>query len=89
MVPTSDPSNELVAEEKHMAVLILALLTELSSREREIFVMREIMDMEYMDISDCLGISQITVRRFYSMARTRLKDLFLSKYPEYSNLLNT
>lgn len=59
------------------------LLEQLTPRERGAFVMREVAEMEYDEIARALNISQVTARRFYSLARQKLKALIARHYPEY------
>ncbi|HPR64914.1 MAG TPA: sigma-70 family RNA polymerase sigma factor [Thermoanaerobaculia bacterium] len=75
-------------EERNTAAVILSLLVDLTEREREVFVMREVMDMDYPLIAEVLQVSPVTVRRFYSLARQKLKELLLTRFPEYRHLMN-
>ena len=65
------------------AEIVEKLLGQLTSKERGVFVMREVAEMEYDEIAGTLHISQVTVRRFYSIARQKLKTLIAEQYPEY------
>jgi RNA polymerase sigma-70 factor (ECF subfamily) len=59
------------------------LLEQLTSRERGIFVMHEVAEMDYDEIAVALKISPVTARRFHSMARQKLQALITRDYPEY------
>lgn len=59
------------------------LLKFLKPKERIVFSLREIDDMEYNEIAKMLKLNEITIRRYYSMARQKLKELIEKKYPEY------
>ena len=59
------------------------LLEELTPRERGIFVMHEVAEMDYDEIAGALKISPVTARRFHSMARQKLQALIAQRYPEY------
>lgn len=59
------------------------LLKLLSPKERIVFSLREIADMEYSEIAKMLKLNEITIRRYYSMAKQNLKELIEKKYPEY------
>lgn len=63
--------------------MVEKLLEELTPRERGIFVMHEVAEMDYDEIAGSLKISQITARRFHSMARQKLQALITQRYPEY------
>jgi RNA polymerase sigma-70 factor (ECF subfamily) len=52
-----------------------AALSQLSERERAVFVLREIEGLETHEIAKALGITGITVRRHLSLARERLRAL--------------
>jgi len=65
------------------AEVVEKLLQQLTARERGAFVMREVAEMEYEEISKALHISPVTARRFYSLARQKLQALIMKHYPEY------
>lgn len=52
-----------------------AALTQLTERERVVFVLREIEGLDTHEIAKALGITEITVRRHLSLARERLRSL--------------
>lgn len=51
------------------------LAAELSPREREVFVLRDLEGMETEDIAEVLGLEAPTVRRHLARARLRLREL--------------
>jgi len=63
--------------------IVTSLLEHLTPRERGVFVMHEVGEMEYPEIAAALKISQVTARRFYSLARQKLKVLIEKHHPEY------
>jgi RNA polymerase sigma-70 factor (ECF subfamily) len=63
--------------------IVTGLLEHLTPRERSVFVMHEVGEMEYPEIASALKISQVTARRFYSLARQKLKVLIEKHHPEY------
>lgn len=65
------------------AEIVTKLLDHLTVRERSVFVMHEVGEMEYPEIAAALNISQVTARRFYSLARQKLKVLIEQHHPEY------
>ena len=65
------------------AEIVTGLLEHLTVRERSIFVMHEVGEMEYPEIASALKISPVTARRFYSLARQKLKVLIERHHPEY------
>ena len=50
-------------------------LSQLSERERVVFVLKEIEGLETHEIAKALGITGITVRRHLGLARDRLRSL--------------
>ena len=50
-------------------------LASLSDRERAVFVLRELEELETAEVARALGISTITVRRHLSLARRRLRTI--------------
>lgn len=65
------------------AEIVTGLLQHLTPRERSVFVMREVGEMEYPEIAAALKISPVTTRRFYSLARQKLRALIEEHHPEY------
>lgn len=65
------------------AEIVNGMLEHLTPRERGVFVMHEVGEMEYAEIASALKISQVTARRFYSLARQKLKVLIEHHHPEY------
>ncbi len=55
--------------------VVIRLIPSLSRREQEVFTLRALGGLEYPDIASILDIEEVTVRRFYSLARRRLVDL--------------
>lgn len=79
-------STDLKIEKGEISIIINKLLKNLSPRERIVFVLREIEDLEYNEIAKMLKLNEITVRRHNSMARQKLKELIEKNYPEYGRL---
>ncbi len=67
--------------------IINKLLSFLNPKERVVFVLREIEEMEYREIAKMLKLNEITIRRYNSMAREKLRNLIENNYPEYKELL--
>ncbi len=65
------PAAEMDRRETRQA--LRAALLRLSSRERAVFVLREIEGLETGEVARTLGISSITVRRHLGRARRRLE----------------
>lgn len=63
--------------------IVTGLLDHLTVRERSVFVMHEVGEMEYPEIAAALNISPVTARRFYSLARQKLRLLIEQHHPEY------
>ena len=59
---------------RHQQMLreVYRILPELTMRERSVFVLKAMESMENDEIARVLGISETTVRRFYSLARQRI-----------------
>lgn len=77
----------LIKEESgEISFIVNKLLKFLSPKERIVFTLKEIGDLEYYEISKMLKLNEITIRRYNSMARQKLRDLIEKKYPEYGRL---
>ncbi len=55
--------------------LLVGLLGELSPREREAFVLRDLEGLETADVAGTLGITESSVRSLLTLARRRLREL--------------
>lgn len=73
-------------EKGEIANIINNLLKFLSSKERIVFVLREVSELEYNEIAKMLKLNEVTIRRYNSMAKQKLRDLIEKKYPEYKYL---
>lgn len=79
-------TSEVKEEKGEISSIINKLLKFLSPRERIVFVLKEIEDLEYNEIAKMLKLNEITIRRHNSMARQKLKELIEKNYPEYGRL---
>lgn len=58
-----------------------ACLCVLSPREREVFVLRDLEDLDIRETAGALGISSISVRVHLSSARRKIRDVIRDRYP--------
>lgn len=79
--------GEIAVEDIEIKEIILKLLKILTPKERIVFLYKEILELEYKEIAKILNIKEVTVRRFNSMAREKLKKEIEEKYPEYKEVL--
>jgi RNA polymerase sigma-70 factor (ECF subfamily) len=56
-------------------------LAVLSPREREVFILRDIEELDIKETAGALGISSISVRVNLSTARRKIRDAIRSQYP--------
>lgn len=54
--------------------IIRGIVGRLPEREREIFHLREVEQMEYSDIASIVGVSESAARMAYSRARNKIKE---------------
>ena len=73
-------------EKGEIADIINNLLKFLNPKERTVFVLREVSELEYNEIAKMLKLNEITIRRYNSMAKQKLRELIDKKYPEYRYL---
>jgi RNA polymerase sigma-70 factor (ECF subfamily) len=64
------PEAQALARERGEA--LERALSELSERERAVFVLREMEEVETIEVARLLGVTTITVRRHLGLARRRL-----------------
>jgi RNA polymerase sigma-70 factor (ECF subfamily) len=78
-----DPGGEAAAVGKETAIRIEAAIASLPDEQREVFLMREVMDMPFAEIAEVTGVALPTVksRMRYALERLRqtLSDLRDSK----------
>ncbi len=55
----------------------------LTLREREVFLLRDVQEIETSIIAEALGISSVTVRRLSSTSRTKVQAWFIANRPEH------
>ncbi|ANM28917.1 hypothetical protein ABI59_03790 [Acidobacteria bacterium Mor1] len=73
-----EPADTRLGESAEAHALRSALegaLEQLSDRERAVFVLRELEDLDTREVARALGITSITVRRHLGRARNRLQEL--------------
>jgi RNA polymerase sigma-70 factor (ECF subfamily) len=63
--------------------IFLDLAARLSSRQRAVFVMREMNEMSTGTIAEILGVAESTVRNHLHQARQILRQGLAERYPEY------
>ena len=68
----TSPSNRLIRKERHEQVM--AALTELSPRDREVLVMRHLEQLATAEIADALGLSEGAVESRLLRALIRLRS---------------
>jgi RNA polymerase sigma-70 factor, ECF subfamily len=71
----SGPGPEREAAGRGMRLRLEAALSELSDRERAVFILKELEGLDTLDVARALGITRITVRRHLGRARERLRGL--------------
>lgn len=71
--------SETVTAREDLRRTLEAALTVLSDRERAVFVLREMEDLDTGEVARALGISTITVRRHLGLARKHLRKALLSR----------
>lgn len=81
--PSPGPSE--AAGQREMRRAIESALQELSERERTIFVLKEVEGLETREVGRALGIHSITVRRHFSRAKRRLREI-LTDAPDKSSI---
>jgi len=79
------PLNMEKEEKGEIGTIINNLLKYLSPKERTVFILREVSEMEYNEIAKMLKLNEITIRRYNSMAKQKLKELIEKRYPEYKD----
>ncbi len=76
-----DPGRALDDGQFRQALLDAA--TSLSEREREVFLLRDVQELDVSLIAEALGVSEVTVRRQSADGRRKIMDWFRANRPEY------
>ncbi|WP_235550699.1 RNA polymerase sigma-70 factor [Paenibacillus sp. Soil787] len=73
MVNNHDPMGQVVQDET-ISYAFLVLLQELSSVERAVFVLREVLGYEYGEVAEMLNKTEINCRKIYSRAKVKVNQ---------------
>ncbi|MEC2075776.1 RNA polymerase sigma factor SigJ [Metabacillus fastidiosus] len=69
----SDPLHELISKE-NMSIAYMYILENLSLTERVVFVLREVIVMEYAAIAEIIGKENAACRKIYSRAKQKIRQ---------------
>ncbi|MFT5080739.1 MAG: RNA polymerase sigma factor (sigma-70 family) [Planctomycetota bacterium] len=78
--PLPDPSVH--AERAEVQAALEEALLELTDREREAFVLRDLEGMSTEHVADAMAIAASSVRSLLTLARRRLRNLLAHRLPE-------
>lgn len=86
VVPGTDLPSDRATVSKEIQQRLKAALADLSEEQREVFLMREFLDMPFKEIADVVGVPENTVksRMRYALQRLRLE---LDEYSELAKAL--
>ncbi len=74
LVPGPDRGGEARVVDKETAALIEAAMQRLPDEQREVFLMREVMEMPFAEIAEAVGVSLPTVKSRMRYALERLRE---------------
>lgn len=77
--PGESPEEE--HDRKEVRSQLLACLDGLSPREREVFLLRDIEELSIQETAQALGVSPLSVRVRLSLARKKIRERAIKKYP--------
>lgn len=80
--PSHDPVARLSGE--HVAALVSALLRELPPRQREVFALADLDEIDPSEIAVRLGMQPVTVRVHLFRARRALRAKLLERWPGFA-----
>ena len=75
------PSPESGRAAREFRADIEKCLSSLSHREREVFILRDIEDLDIKETAKILGLSSVSVRVHLSSARRKIRETIRDKYP--------
>jgi RNA polymerase sigma-70 factor (ECF subfamily) len=75
VIPSTEIASDRQAVNKELQVRLHEALARLSEEQREVFLMREFLDMPFKDIADVVGVPENTVksRMRYALEKLRLE----------------
>jgi RNA polymerase sigma-70 factor (ECF subfamily) len=79
-VKSEEPGPLEQVETAGMAALVRKSLDCLSRKERIVFVLRDLQQLDTAEIGTILGISQVTIRRHCMSARHKLRDRIFGRH---------
>ena len=82
MLPARLPDPLSAAQQSEVRDILMAALTELTPREREVFVLRDLEGNTTAESAVALGVGESTVRSLLTLARRRLRALLGERVPE-------
>jgi RNA polymerase sigma-70 factor, ECF subfamily len=80
-LPSSDPDPEAALYGKELGAVLGGALSRLSGEHREILLLREVLSMEYEEISAALGCAVGTVKSRLARARDALRENLRGVWP--------
>jgi RNA polymerase sigma-70 factor, ECF subfamily len=79
--PAVLPAPDDVASGREVRAVLMAALEELSPREREVFVLRDLEAHDTAEVAAALGIGESSVRSLLALAHRRLRRLLEERAP--------
>jgi RNA polymerase sigma-70 factor (ECF subfamily) len=83
---TADPEQGVVVQRKEIDNVFKEVSAVLSPKQKTIFVMREMDDLQSSEIAKILGCRESTVRNHLFNARKLMQEQLKKRFPEYSRL---
>lgn len=87
-LPDDSPAPDAGPEDAHQAGVLRARLQDclgaVSAKEREVFLLRDIEQMDIRETASVLKCSEISVRVHLSRARRKIKAQMIERFPEFS-----
>lgn len=83
---STDEQQGVTLQHKEVERIFSEVSTELSPKQKMIFVMREMEDIPSAEISRILGCRESTVRNHLFNARKTMQQALKRKFPEYASL---
>ena len=81
LLPSALPAPDDAAAGAEVRAVLMAALSELSPREREVFVLRDLSGESSAEVAFALGIGESSVRSLLTLAHRRLRRLFTERAP--------
>ena len=86
-IPEETPGPEELAEKAQLKELLRDAMDSLADEDRQVLILRDMMDLSYKEIADTLNVNEGTVKSRINRARTGLKEIIIQRTELFKDYL--